>query len=313
MSRSRRSRIEVNAMERRVTALIDTLRDSGDPVQFGLASRLWCCQQQREERRRGIRDRVDRPCRQVACESCRRRLSRAWRERAEDQMRDADNAHSSMVTIVLERVGDWSAVRNAVLRFRTALRNLRDRKARTNAQWRTLAVVGMTELDMLAVEDVPLLPPLRRMVIEALPACSYGGGMALIVHVHLAVSHPGLPLHAVERAFREQWDGVGRVDVRSFHDDAAAPENAGAIIAYATKQQMTIKLDGNVDTSNAEVFVAIEVEVPVEWQASYWGWLHGLGAGLAPLRVRMSAMRDTVAEEPAVVDVEPMPALWTYR
>ena len=292
-------------METRITELIGALRDSGSPAETDLAGRLWRCWKQRDERRDGVRDRVDRPCRSVACEYCRRWLGQQWRERAAKQMQHADNAHSSLVTIMLTRVGDLSEVRNVVREFRIALRNLRDRRAREDARWRKLEQVGLAELDVLAPEDIAALPPSRRDVIGALPVRSHGGGdVTFVIHVHLAVSHPLLPRHAVERIFGELWEGAGRVHVCPFRAEATAAENAGRIVEYASKHKPSIQFEGG-----------IEMAVPVQWQARYWGWLHGLGCGLAPLRVRMSAMRDTKAgQQPRrarawTLDVEPMPVL----
>jgi hypothetical protein len=297
---SRRSRAEVGSMESRITSLINVLRNSGGPVEFDLAGRLWRCQKQRQERRDGLRDRVDRPCRSVACEHCRRWRGRSWRDRAAEMMVDADNDHSSMVTVMLERAGDWHSVRDVVLGFRVALRNLRDRQARADWRWRRVSAVGMVELDMLAVDEIALLPPGRRAVIEALPIRSHGEHLVLIAHLHLAVSHPGIPRHVVEAAFRQQWGGAGRVDVRGFRDDAEAADNAAGIVAYASKFKMTATFDGGIETP-----------VPVVWQAEFWTWLHGLGAGIAPLRVRMSAMqnRNSKAACKRVLDaeIEPMP------
>lgn len=292
----RRNRGEMRAMEARISNLIDALRTSGDPMQFDLACRLWRCQQQREERRVGLRDRVDRPCRSVACEHCRRWRGQEWRERAAEQMRHADNECSSMVTIMLERTGDFSAVRDVVLSFRTALRNLRDRKARQDTRWRKLGVIGLAELDMLAVDDIPFLPPLRRAVIAALPVRSHAEDFTVAVHVHLAVSHPMIPRHSLEHAFQQQWQGAGRVDVREFRDAMSAPENAGGIIAYASKFEMKTVFHGNM-----------EFPTPVAWQARMWGWLHSLRCGLAPLRVRMSAMSDP--ESDYSDDAKPIPVL----
>ena len=295
---SRLSRMDVSAMEMRVSSLIEALRSSGGHVEIDLAGRLWRCQQQRHERRRGLRDRVDRPCRSVACEYCRRWRAREWRERAAEQMSSAENAHSSMVTIMLERAGELSAVRDIIRDFRVALRNLRDRRARADGRWRKFAAVGLAELDFLEPGDLPLLPSMRRAVISALPVRSHGDQGEVVVHVHLAVSHPMIPRHAVERAFMQQWDGAGRVDVGEFYADVDGPENAAGIIAYAAKHRM-------VTTFHA----GVEMPVPMSWQARYWGWLHGLGCGLAPLRVRMTPMRDPVLRRFHAKESEPMPIL----
>lgn len=300
---SRRSRQQVRAMEARTSELVAALRDSGDSVALDLACRLWQCQQQRHERRSGIRDRVDRPCRSIACEYCRRRRGREWRERAAAQMRHAEIEHSSMATVMLARTGDMEEVRDVVREFRVALRNLRARRAREDARWRSMSVVGLAEVDILAPEEITFLPPSRRLVVEQLPVRSHSDDdqFTIVVHVHLFVSHPAIPRHAVERVLMSQWLGTGRVDVRALNDDGAtAPEHAGGIIAYASKHSMVTKLDG-----------CVESPVPTALQARYWSWLHGLRSGLAPLRVRMSAMRDpadgVLEEQDDEPEVEMMP------
>jgi hypothetical protein len=65
------------------------------------------------------------------------------------------------------------------------------------------------------------------------------------------------------------------VDVRHFIEGDAG-KNAGAIIGYACKHEMRVALKDDFDLC-----------WPVPVQAAYWGWLHGLRNGLAPLRVRI--------------------------
>lgn len=260
--------------------LVAELRRLGDPAGVDLASRLWCCQCNRLERRSGVvLAGWPRLCRSVACPSCRRWLARSWRDRAADRLAFADAQTCSLVTIMLARCGDLDAVRDAVRDLRVELRNLRDRRARVNRQWRDVQAVGLVELDAVAPHDIPLLPSQRRDVIEALPG-GVSDDVVWLPHLHLAISAPHLSHGDVRHALEAQWPGVaGRVDLVPFRDrDAGA--GAGGVVAYAGKHQMTTRLlDG------------VEVAWPLAWQARYWTWLHSMRCGLAPLRVRLGARR----------------------
>lgn len=296
---TRRSQPEMGAMEVRISNLITALRESGDPVQLDLAGRLWRCAKQRQERRDGLRDRVDRPCRQVACEHCRRWRGREWRRRATEQMASADNDHSSLVTIMITCTGSLESIRDIIREFRVSLRNLRDRRAREDGRWRMISAVGLAEVDMVSPYDIQLLPPHRRQVIETLSATMHGDEIVHVVHVHLAASHPAIPRHVVKSVLSQQWPGNNRVDVKPFRDEQGAADNAGGVVAYASKQKMSVRYSDFT-----------EFPVPIRCQASYFGWLHGIGAGLATLRVRMSEMRNHARNKPHVDQIEPMPIAW---
>jgi hypothetical protein len=205
-------------------------------------------------------------------------------------MADADNDHCNLVTIMLSRSGSLDGVREVARRVRTELRNLRDRNARIDRRWRGVEMIGQVEVDALGPTDIDVLPPQRRAVISALPSFGGSSGYATwdqivtwVTHIHVAVHAPKLSRGDLRDAFEKQWPGVGRVDVRPFHP-GTANENAGSIIAYASKHEMRTTLkDG------------FEVEWPVAVQAVYWGWLHSLRSGLAPLRVRIGAIKDKTA------------------
>ena len=271
-------------MEDRASALIAALRMLGDPVALDLAGRLWRCQKQRVERRQGRRSRVDRPCRSVACPYCHRRLSGQWCDRAAGQMAHATDDAMSMVTIMLTRTGSLDSIRDTVRGLRVALRNLRDRHARRcAAQWRSVEFAGVVETDMMWPDDVIRLPPGRRSVIQHLPVLVHPDDILFVPHLHAVCHHPGLEPQVLHDVLSSQWPGKGRVDVRPCDMDDNAAANAGGVIAYAAKHNTSLTLSGDVD-----------VEIPMAWQARYFSWLHGLRAGLAPLRVRIRPMRDVV-------------------
>jgi hypothetical protein len=292
---TRRTPGEMRTLEQRTSGLIAALRESGDPVQLDVAGRLWRCQRQRDERREGLRDRVDRPCRHVACEHCRRWVGREWRERAAKAMADAENRSSSHVTILLACTGILEDVRPTVEAMRRALRNLRNRRARKDHRWKLVSMVGLAEVDIMAPEDVVILPPDRRVAVPALPVITTPREVLYVIHVHLAISHPGISRDDIKKFLVKQWPGPFRVDVKDFREMAEAPENVGGIIAYAAKREETISLNGDR-----------KLDVPVAWIAAYWGYLHSLGSGLSSLRVRISAVRPGEKVE-MIPDIEAMP------
>jgi hypothetical protein len=276
--------------------LIAALRASGDPDQIDLAGRLWRCQRGREDRRKGIPTHWPPMCRSPACPACRRWLSRSWRDRAAERMANADNNACHLITVMLARSGSLDAVRTLARQLRTELRNLRDRNARTDWRWRSVEMIGQIEVDAFGFDDIGLLPPQRRNVIETLPA--FGGcatcdqPVVWVPHVHIACHAPNLSEDDLHAAFARQWPGdPRRVDVRPFVEGEAGT-NAAAIIGYACKHEMRIALKDGFDLC-----------WPITVQATYWGWLHGLRNGLAPLRLRIGAMSEN--SSPAHCSAQP--------
>lgn len=275
-------------MEVQASELIAALRASGDSLQTDLAGRLWRCQQGREDRRKGIITQWPPMCRSPACPYCRRWLSKIWRSRAAKQLAHADNNFCYLVTIVLAQTGTLDAIRDVVRQLRIDLRNLRDRNARLSQGWRSLEMLGQAEIDAMGPHDIILLPPQRRRVIEALPAFGGPSGYATwdqivvwVTHVHIACHAPDIGQGDLYKALQRQWPGpVERVEVRAFLEGDAG-DNAGRIISYASKHEMRVKLRDHCD-----------IVWPLSVQAAYWGWLHGLRNGLAPLRVRIGRIGD---------------------
>lgn len=280
-------RSAIQEKENRVTALAKALRVSGWPDQKRLADRLLRCQQVRADRRRGVQSQWPWLCRSPACAFCRRRL--VWRGRAcaAARMTHATNKDCYMATVMLSRCAEVTDMHGIIREFRVELRNLRDRRARTDGRWRAVEAVGQIEIEALGAQDICLLPPRRRAVVESLPARGGAYGyhvfderVVWLCHVHLAVHAPGLTDDELREVLERQWPGPeGRVDVQRFYEGGAG-DNTGAIIGYATKHDMQVKLrDG------------IEVPWPIGVQAAYWGWLDGLKRGLATLRVRLGPKR----------------------
>lgn len=296
--RNRSTRTRAEQMEADITALIDALRIYGD---IALASRLWCCQQQRREKRHaqraGLTTGWARLCRSPACASCRRWLGRSWRERAATKFADADNGSCSLATIVLARTGDLHAVRELVATTRIMLRNLRDRRARELRRWCDVSLYGLVELDAIHVDDLRYLPPLRRAVVEALPSYSHAADVTWVPHTHISVCHPRLHHSELREALAQQWPGpVERVDVRPFNDEGDARTNAAEITAYSAKSTMRTTYTGGV-----------QMAWPLSWQAAYWSWLCAMRRGLEPLRIRIAARGErqgAAAIVPAIL--EPM-------
>jgi hypothetical protein len=211
-----------------------------------------------------------------------------WRARAADRMAHAANESCFLITVALARSAKVDAVREVARQLRVELRNLRDRNARSNHAWRSVEIIGQVEVDAIGPDDIRFLPPRRRSVIEALPLFGGFSGDAAgdqiavwISHVHLVVHAPSLSQRDLCVAFRRQWPGpVERVDVRPFAEGNAG-DNAGRIIGYATKHEMRVKLKDN-----------FHLVWPIAVETAYWGWLHSLHNGLAPLRIGIGKIKD---------------------
>jgi hypothetical protein len=289
------------SIEQEASDLITALRDLGDD---DLAGRLWRCQRHRIEKKQaqqaGIRTGWPAMCRSVACPSCRRWLGRTWRERASSRFMEADSTTCSHATIMLACTGDLDVVHDVVRDLRVALRNLRDRSASRARRWATVEAYGLVEVDAHHADDLALLPPRRREVVQELPVLGHGP-VVWVPHAHICLHHPHLDRHELRDALRVQWSGhPGRVDVEPFKA-GEADLNAANIVGYAAKMtMMTTYKDG------------LEESWPVTWRATYWSWLCGLRAGLAPLRLRMGPMhsRPISIQQPARAEIEPMPVLF---
>lgn len=290
-----------------MTALIKGLRDTGDPVHLELAQRLQCCQYVRRDRRRGLRSNWPPMCRLMACAFCRRWILKKEGRRVAKHFTGMDNEVCSFVTIMLARTGDLDTIPGIIGSFRVDLRNLRDRLARRDPRWASFEAVGMVEVDAMIAEEICVLPPQRRAVIESLP--SYGSGdVVWVVHVHLAVHAPELSHDELCEAFQRQYPGSPEcVDVQPFHSDKAALDNAANVGSYPAKHTMQTTFTRGLKEA-----------WPLAWQLLYWGWLHGLGDGLRPLRIRLGPKGkptktkiEAVVEAPApeqIVDVKMAPA-----
>lgn len=275
----RRTKSQVVAMEEHVTKLVGALRAIGEPTHLDLANRLRGCQEQRAERRAGLRDRIDRPCRSIACPHCRRSRGKTWREKASDLMANADHASTSHATIMLARAGNLPAVRPVIQQMRNAIRALRDRRGRRDRRWRNVSLVGIVEIDLLEPGDIRFLATKRRALITELPYVEPSHDLVCVPHLHAVVSHPGLDRQAVEEELSRLWPGVGRVKVEPLHD-GPVEEEAGGIIGYAAKHSMQ---------NDFKDFA--KLPVPFNLAAEYWAWLHGLKSGIQPLRFKMRSMK----------------------
>ena len=269
----------VRSMESEIVAMIEALRELGDN---DLAGRLWRCSRSRDDKRlaqqMGITTGWAKLCRSQACPSCRKWLSESGRRKAARQFQHADGAVCSHVTIMLARTSELGVVQEVVRQLRIGLRNLRDRKARQTARWASVEAYGSVEVDALCSEDVPVLPPQRKAVVEALP--TYGTAAVMwLPHAHLSVHHPDVDRNELRDALAQQWTGPAeRVNVRPF-EPGSAGENTGNLYAYATKADMRTQFTGWT-----------EMAWPISWQASYWSWLCGMKNGMAPLRLKMGPM-----------------------
>lgn len=271
---------------------------SDDPGLRALAARMVRCQQSRAEksRSRDLRSAVRQgwgyQCKTVTCTACRRAHVRKWQRKVHARFAEADNEVCSHVTVHLARVGDLDGVHGVVHSARRACRDLRDRRARQDFRWRSVEMVGLVEVDAMASDDVPLLLPNRAEMLPSLPLVSTIGSVMWLPHLHAAFHHPGVERAELQAVLEGRWDGPHRVDVKPFHDDKLASENAADVFGYASK------FDASTNTHG------IEEPWPVTRRAEWWGWLHSLQRGIDALRVSLNPMEVGVPRPWAIPRVE---------
>ncbi len=279
------------AAEARVAALVAALRASGSPDARDLAQRLRACRQGRADRAAGHNVGWRMMCGMPACEFCRSWLTTRTTASVRERFRTASGAECWHVTVMLGRCGSLGAARDLVLNTRRDLRNLRARRAQTDRRWLHVEMAGMAEIDALGIDDVQLLPPERRAVVQELPAfgggpdrAAYGFQVAWVPHLHLAINAPALNREDLVEAFRAQWPGPAeRVDVAPFWACDTAADNAARIVGYGSKHAAVLKLDGKAKS--------VEVPWPDAVQAAYWSWVHRQRNGLRMWRVILGAGR----------------------
>lgn len=284
------------AAEARVTRLAAALRASGTPDARDLAQRLRQCQQGRADRAAGHNVGWRMMCRSPACEYCRRWLATRSAASVRARFGPASNAECWHITVMLARAGSLDIARDLVRSTRRDLRNMRDRRARTDRRWCGVGMVGMAEMDALGPDDVQLLPSQRRAVVEALPAfggpdhAAYGFQVTWVPHLHLAVHAPALARADLAEAFRTQWPGPAeRADVSPFWACDTAAANAARIVGYGSKHAAVLKLDRGGNAG------CVAVPWPSAVLASYWAWVHRQRNGLQMWRVMLGAGRDDVS------------------
>lgn len=149
------------------------------------------------------------------------------------------------------------------------------------------------EVDAVHRDDMVLLPPQRRLVIESLPSVGNGGeAIEWLPHLHLCVSHPGLDEGQLRAEFEKRWPGAGRVDVKAFASnvegdgDSAAASNASNVVGYALKHVMKTTFSDPIGQWEPVAF-----HWPAEWQAIYHVWLYSCGRGLQALEIVLNAQK----------------------
>jgi ribosomal protein S12 len=250
-----------------------------------LAERMARCRQSRAEksRSRDLRSAVRQgwgyQCKTVTCSACRRAHHvRKWQRKVHARFAGADNELCSHVTVHLARVGDLDGVRGMVQSARRACRDVRDRQARQDCRWRTVEMAGLVEVDAMVTADVPLLLSDRAEMLPNLPLVSTTRSTMWLPHLHAAVYHPGVGRAELQAALESRWDGPHRVDVKPFHDDKPAGENAADVFGYASK------FDASTNTHG------IEEPWPAPRCAEWWDWLHSLQRGIDALRISLKPM-----------------------
>lgn len=297
--------------------LIDGLRINDDSSAIHLANKLSRCQESREKMRtwggrppdlRAVFGKDARyRCEHHACWSCRRAKIRTTAKKDAHRFWDADNEFCSHATIADSTTGDLSEIRQRVAVIVRGLRDRRDAAAEKWALWALVEVVGHVELDPYWATDIQHLAPDQQALIPTLPVLSHADadGVVWVIRIHLAIRHDGISRDDLQEALSRQWPGTGQVHLDPFHEQRSAQDNAGRLLSYSIKHTQQVDIGFTTE------------RWPVQWQVSYWTWLHQMGRAMQPLRVSVGSQRVKPCMSPTSsmpIDHacdEPMPA-WAY-
>lgn len=198
---------------------------------------------------------------------------------------NAEHDDCMMATVLICRSGTLDWMRDTLDTFRIQLRNLRDRMAKGDPRWASVAMCGQVELDAIPQERWHDLPDDKRAVLDVLPTTIWGF-THWVPHSHIAIHAPDLSQAEVAAALSQQWPGDGRVDVCEFDPAYTVADNAKQIISYAGKHRFTNRLRVPCDDGFRRWWFD---PWPVSTQAEYWSWIGGMRRGLSPLRVMLGA------------------------
>lgn len=213
MNTHRRDRLEAENAE-----LIEMLDRLNDPIARELADRMRRCRADRVRRREGgfstvveVMRAPQYKCKAVACWACRTAHIGRKKEQAMEVFASAANEDCSFVTVnAAAPSSDLDEVAALHRKFATDLNNLRDALARRHSRFNRLAAYAVLEVE-------------------------YDATGMWKAHWHLCLWHERVDRQEVAEAFRRQWQGDRRVNVKPFDVTEHATSNARAITGYALK------------------------------------------------------------------------------
>jgi hypothetical protein len=279
----RSTRDTIRQREDQKRGLIAALLRSIVPHGHDLASRLHRCQQARMARREwhdprhAVSDDYPYMCRSLACWACRRTIIRRWSDNAGRRFSNAAQGECSKISISLACTSGVEATRDAVVKARKDLGNMRAAASQQPGgwRWRSVQVFGLVDVAASIVGAGTQPPSTPHTPISRFSTVTPAGTGFWFPRVRLAVHHPHLDRPELARAIMDQWLGWGRVIVERFANHQSAADNAAAIIDGALEQVCQAGSDDGTFCSTACR------------QAAFHAWLFGLRRGLQPLGISL--------------------------
>jgi len=239
----------------RMDRLRSALRQEREPASQELAKRMDRC---------GVAWKDGRyECRTPSCVDCRQRYIGREQRVARRWFSDHKPENLAFVSVVLEATSEVTRLAELIKRSRNDTRNRMKASRRTSPQWRGAYMAGWHEIDAVAADQIPLLPPQRRELMEQLvPWSLSSGGPAWVATYHGIFHLNGLSAEDVSVEFGRQWPIRRQVHVKPFELATPVVTSLDRIVSYSNKFSNMVHLnDGYVETW------------PVSWESSLFGWL----------------------------------------
>lgn len=179
------------------------------------------------------------------------------------------NSEMAFVTAVLPAVRNTADLGPVLKKGQSDLRNRIRACRRASDQWDDLAIVGWTEIDAVAADQMQFIAPERRDLL--LQIAPIGCDMITPVWVptfHCIVYLGNITVPELRAALQKQWSLEGQTDVQRFWPNQPFEVNLEKLVGYVSKFACSTSLCANVHGGK------IADPWPPAWEAELLAWLH---------------------------------------
>lgn len=278
----------LSTMQRKLTAkqqmsrMRQALQQQADLKSAALAQRLDEC---------AVRWNGRYECRSPACWHCRRRYINRERRVVGNWFGHLKNENLGFMSVVVGATSEVSDLTGLIHRSRDKTRKAVGAFRKRSPSWNDVYLAGWHEVDAVCADQIPLLPPKRRALIESIAPLSYGSNAPAWIGTWHGIIHLG-PMQSEEVAydFGQRWNLPNQVHVRKFDEEQPIRRNLDRITSYANKFDCSVKLrDGFIEAW------------PASWAAEFFGWLQDTQRN--PFELMRFAVRPRYEENQIDADV----------